>query len=165
MVFDFDLEFLKEVAHLVDAHLARLDGKSMTSDDPDQFGVLDRIEYVLGFGFVASQQYITAICSMNRICKSKALDCGPSHHCGKSTAAIVNAAANYWKHASEWTGDDKEQNTRATLSKLGVDVDEHYVLTAVLHKLLPQLPFQFDQMLPSLVSWRDEVRQLNTKSE
>jgi len=161
MMLDFDLNFLKEATGLVDSKLVRLESETNASHDPDQFGVLDRIEYVLGFGFVACQQYITVTCSRKRKSKGNALAYGPAHRCGKSMAQLVNEAANYWKHSTEWVRLGRQKRTRETLSELGVDTTREYVMVAVIHELLTPFPPRFERVVPFLVSWRDDVPQSN----
>jgi hypothetical protein len=68
MILDFDLDFLRDAAALVDVRLERLDEEATASHDPDAFGVFDQAEYITGFGFVACQTYTTAIMSS---CKLK----------------------------------------------------------------------------------------------
>lgn len=88
MVVDFNLDFLKSAAALVDASLDRLDRESIASPDPDTFGIFDEAEYLIGFGFVACQTYLTAIASQSTLKgkKHEALALGPLHRTGQSIA-------------------------------------------------------------------------------
>jgi hypothetical protein len=159
IVLDLDLGFLEEVLTVIDAQLARLFQESTESEDPVAFGVSDRIEYTVGLGFTACQQYLTAVLGGCRVPKSVALNCGPYHGTGKPIAAIVNAAANYWKHSSEWT-DPPSNRAKQTLHALritGVDVKQPYAVGNVLHVLLSPLPLRFERIVPFLVEWRNEV--------
>ena len=95
---DFDLDFLRAAAALVDASLERL-GNKAASSDPDAFGIYDETEYISGFGFVACQTYATAVVRRSKIEKREALSLGPKHRTGRSMVELTNAAANYWKTA------------------------------------------------------------------
>jgi hypothetical protein len=98
VILDFDLDFLKDASDLVDARLDRLDRDTSATPDPDGFGILDQIEYLIGFGFVACQTYLTAKIAASDLERAMALDRGPMHACGRPFAALSNAAANLWKH-------------------------------------------------------------------
>ena len=67
MILDFDLDFLRAAAALVDASLERLDNEANASPDPDALGIYDKVEYITGFGFVACQTYVTAVLSWRKI--------------------------------------------------------------------------------------------------
>jgi hypothetical protein len=97
-VIDFDLEFLEEVAEMLDSKLKRLERAGAASGDPDQFGFLDRIEFLVGVGFTACQTYISATSGYMGVAKAESLTLGPTIGAGLKLARVVNAAANYWKH-------------------------------------------------------------------
>lgn len=149
MIFlDFELGFLKDAAQFVDAQLVRLENEFHSSEDPDQFGVIDRGEYVIGLGCVTCQQFIAASCSIIGVSKTDALDLGPKHRSGNSIASILNAAANYWKHSSEWNGDKNGRLTRKILAEVGECLDKDFVLMCVLQELLAPFPLRFDRIVP-----------------
>ena len=157
MDFDFHRSFLAEAIALIDQKLDELDLEVQASDDPDAFGVLDSLEYAVGFGFVACQEYINVTTSWYNVPKIEALKAGPFHRSGKSFADCVNAAANYWKHSSAWKGDAREEFTKEPIDALGVDPDADYVVINVLHALLSPLPNRFRSLIPFLAQWADEI--------
>ncbi len=159
---DFDLDFLKDTLAVVDAYLARLEYESSQCDDPDGFGVFDRIEHMAGMGFAACQRYLTAVCGACSVAKSVAFDRGPQHRSGIPIAAIANAAANYWKHSSEWTEPPtaRARETQRLLEAMGVDMTKGYVVANLFHRLMSPLPKRFEAVVPFLEQWRNEVCEL-----
>jgi hypothetical protein len=163
MIFDFDLDFLEAAAALVDASLERLDGKAETSPDPDAFGVFDEAEYITGIGFVACQTYATAKLSRSRLKNQKreALALGPKHRTGRSIVQLINAAANHWKHSSEWSLDTPTSQAMQTLeviSSLGVDTNASYPVANMLYEMLAPHPARFANLIPFMIQWRDALR-------
>jgi len=158
MILDFDLDFLRAAAALVDASLERLDNEANASPDPDAFGIYDKVEYITGFGFVACQTYVTAVSSWHKIEKRKALAMGPKHRTGRYMVELTNAAANYWKHSPEWSLDAPAPQAKQTLeviSSLGVDTSGSYPLANTLHEMLTPHPARFANLIPFLTQWRD----------
>jgi hypothetical protein len=158
---DAYLDLLMDAVRLFDAQLSKLEREADRSKDPDMSGHLDRMEYVTGLGFVACQQYMTGSFARKNINRRAALDLGPKHRCGVTFAALVNAAANHWKHHTEWD-EQKGANLRAEqtavpLETLGVNLRQPYVLANILHELLRPHASRFQQLIPFLTRWRDEV--------
>lgn len=159
MLLDYQLGLLQEALALFDEHLDRLEAAANSSPDPDQEGVFDSMDYVAGMGFAACQQYVVSIHSQLQMSRLKALQCPPLHRTGHAIAAVVNAAANHWKHSSEW-GDPPSHRAGQTLEvlrDLGVQVSGNYVMVNVLHHLLSPLRARFGNLVPFLTGWRDEV--------
>ncbi len=160
MILDFDLDFLRAAAALVDASLERLDNEANVSPDPDAFGIYEQAEYITGFGFVACQTYVTAVLSRRKIEKRKALAMGPKHRTGRYMVELTNAAANYWKHSPEWSLDAPASHTKQTLeviSSLGVDTSGSYPLANTLHEMLTPHPARFANLIPFLTQGRDAL--------
>jgi len=160
MILDFDLDFLRAAAALVDASLERLDNKANASPDPDAFGIYDQAEYISGFGFVACQTYATAVVRWSKIEKRKALSLGPKHRTGRSMVELTNAAANHWKHSPEWSLDAPAPQAKQPLeviSSLGVDTSGSYPVSNTLHKMLTPHPARFANLIPFLTQWRDAL--------
>lgn len=160
MIFDFDLQFLRDAAALVDAGLERLYREADAIPDPVGFGVFDQVEYIAGFGFVACQTYATAVVSRRKIEKGAALALGPKHRTGRTIAELVNAAANHWKHSPEWSRDtptSQAQRTIEVIQSLGVDANGSYPLANSLHAILRPLPPRFANLIPFLIQWRDAL--------
>lgn len=70
--------------------------------DPDQFEYFDQIEYLLGFGLIGLQTYMTETGSWAGLRKHETFLFGPKKPCGLSKLQILNAIANFWKHREEW---------------------------------------------------------------
>jgi hypothetical protein len=162
MIADFDLNFLRSAAALVDASLEQLDRESSASPDPDAFGIFDEAEYLTGFGFVACQTYLTAIASQSNLKgkKREALALGPKHRTGHSMAQLVNAAANHWKHSPEWALDTPTSQAKQTLeviSSLGIGADSSYPVANMLYEILAPHPARFVHLIPFLTQWRDTL--------
>jgi hypothetical protein len=162
MILDFDLDFLRAAAALVDASLQRLNGEARSSLDPDQFGIFDEMEYVTGFGFVACQAYATAALSLSlKNKKHEALALGPKHRTGRTMAQLTSAAANYWKHSPEWSLDAPTTQAKQTLDviqSLGVNTNVGaYPLANTLYEILRPLPARFANLIPFLIQWRDAL--------
>ena len=158
MILDFDLDFLRAAVALVDERLERLDGKADVSPDPDAFGVFDQAEYITGFGFVACQTYATAVVSRSKLDKQRALALGPKHRKGRSMLQLINAAANHWKHSSEWSVNAPAPHAKQTLdviSSLGVDTNGSYPLATTLYEILAPYPTRFANLILFLTQWRD----------
>ena len=159
-LLDFDLGFLKDAAALVDASLELLRKEAEESSDPDGFGILDQIEYITGFGFVACQTYATSVVSGSNLKKPRALALGPKHRTGRYIAELVNASANHWKHSAEWSLDAPTKQTKQALeviSSLGVDTIGSYPVTNAFYEILEPLPARFATIIPFMTEWRDAL--------
>ena len=84
------------------------------SEDP-YAGEYDGAEYTIGLGFVACQQYMTCVFADKSIDKRAVLELGPRHACGVTYAALVNAAANTWKHYANGSAPGQNALARASL--------------------------------------------------
>ena len=160
MLHEFDFSFLNEAATLVDSKLQLLELEAERDEDPDQFGIYDRTEYITGFGLVACQTYIATCVARKRLSKGDAFDLGPRHPGGQSIANLVNALANYWKHGSEWKVplSPRAQRTVDTISTLQVDVRASYVMANSLHALLRPAEPRIQQLIPLLKQWRSALQ-------
>ena len=167
---DFDLQLLADSVRIVDERLSGLDSDLDRSFDPDSEGILDRVDYFSGFGFVACQVYITAHVNHAGIPKRKAIEIGPRHRCKEFMAALVDAAANQWKHQAEWSFDfaadswnfaELRADTKRTierLKRLGLDPRPgRYSIANALYELTSPHPTRFESLLPFLQRWRDEL--------
>ena len=157
-VIDFDLDLLVEVLGVIDRQLAALERKASESPDPDGFGYYCRMEGIIGLGFVACQQYINATYGQLGDPQKKKWDviaAAPRHSEGRSFAEIVNAAANFWKHHDEWTGQrSDEARTREVLESL-VSSTNDYVMCNVLTSLVQPEEARFSSLVYQLTLWRD----------
>lgn len=157
---EFDLSFLKQAAKLVDSNLQRLELEEHHSEDPDQFGIYDRVEYITGFGLVACQTYITACVARTPLSKGAALKLGPQHSCGRSIVCLVNALANYWKHSPEWEKhlSKQAQETIGAIAALQVDVHAPYVAMNSLWALLRPGKPRIERLIPFLKQWHSALK-------
>lgn len=155
----------------MDERLTRLDAAANASFVPDQDGTLDRIEYFAGFGFVACQVYISNHANHAnhaKIGKADALDAEPNHQCGTPIVALSNAAANLWKHKSEWSFDYSTSSwqrgalrrdacrTIQVLEQIGLDTRPGYYSAAnALYEITRPHPARFATLIPFLLRWKD----------
>ena len=101
-IWDPGLDLLSETYEVLDKKLVELCDKSALSEDADQFGYFEQIEYLLGFGLIGLQTYITETASWARLKKPERFLFGPKTSSGIPKVKILNAVANYWKHREEW---------------------------------------------------------------
>ena len=155
----FDLSCLNDAATLVDSKLDVLDLRAKQSVDPDADGIYDRAEYLAGFGLVACQAYLTEAIAMSGRDRDQALKLGPQHRSGQSIATLVNAIANYWKHAPEWVHplSRRAQYTAELICSLGVDVDSSYVVVNALAEVLRPNEPRVRNVIPFLSQWRNAL--------
>ena len=161
MFIDFDLDLLRQLVHIIDQHLEIMAQESVKVDDPDSFGYFDRMEHLTGFGFVACQTYITSICGSLRIEKQKALAIGPIHSSGQTKVQIINSAANYWKHNSEWILEKSERQRKRieeTFDSVGFPINSDYPLSGLLTELALPEPAAFQPIVSALEAWRDALQ-------
>jgi hypothetical protein len=157
-VYDPDLDLLAELLLVIDRQLASIRSGCNDPEEADALGYFDRGEHVTGLGFVACQAYMTATRGSLCLDKSRALTVGPSHKSGQSVVAIINHAANYWKHHDEWSLDPSHANAnriREAFNDVGFPVDGHYALSNILAALVDPEPAAFKPLLATLASWRD----------
>lgn len=152
MFLGYDYQFLVELADFLDGHLGTLYGEADESTDPDQLGVLDRIDHVCGLGFVACQNYLEASANSHGISKADAFQQPPIHvESGRSVASLANGAANFWKHRSN------DPRTGA-FEALGLDFHDPYPLMSSLSRLVAPNPPLFGSLVPVLGEWSRGLR-------
>jgi len=163
MFLDFDLNLLRQLISIIDQHLELMAQESVQVEDADSFGYFDRMEHLTGLGFVACQTYIVSICGSLRIEKRKALAIGPMHSSGQSKAQIINSAANYWKHNSEWIlekSDRQRKRIEESFDLVGFPTNTDYPLSGILTELVyPELA-AFQSLIVELKTWRDEIQNI-----
>lgn len=160
MLFDYDLELLKDIVGNVDQYLETINHESMEVDDPDSFGYFDRAEHIAGLGFVACQTYIVAVCGSLGIQKRNAFSFGPQHSSGQTVVLIVNHAANYWKHNSEWFLDKNERRRKdveTAFEAVGFPVGTDYPLNGVLTEITFPQTAKFGSLVELLVNWKEDL--------
>jgi hypothetical protein len=120
--FDFGRESLDETCALVDARVASLLDLLRERPESGHLDLPEVIEYLIGLGFAACQGYTTGVCAETGVSRQQALDLGLHHSSGPTIAALVNHAANWWKHCDEWSDppDTSAQQTIEGLAALGI---------------------------------------------
>ena len=131
------IEFLEQVLHLMDSHVEAID--KWESQDPEAAGMFqDRQDCAIGLGFMACQQYITAVFNFWKLTPSVALALGRKV-AGVPVASAINTAANWWKHHAEWTCDPhaeaKSTKTKREIQRFGLDPDGASVQHDILAKI------------------------------
>jgi hypothetical protein len=155
-VIDFDLGLVVELLEVVDRQIARIEDEVSRSPDPDGHGHFDRMEALIGLGFVACQQYINATYPQLVPSKSQAFQHSPKLHGGQSVIAVINAAANFWKHRDEWPRPNSkdEEKTRAIIDDVSSS-EADYVMSNVLYELVQPHPLRLVSVVDPLKRWRD----------
>jgi hypothetical protein len=159
VIHDYNLELLREVLETLDNGLVRLDRMAEQGADPDEEGLVEPREHLLGVGLAACQRYLASTAAFVHLPKTEALQYGPRHRSGETLVALVNAGANFWKHADEWAmprHTSLQALTLGTLSVLGVDHAEA-PLDAVFRSLCLDPSPKLVALLPHLEAWRDEL--------
>lgn len=158
-IADGEMQVLSELLTVLDKKLVEIGSQIATSSDTESDGMLDRIEYFIGVGFAAMQQYLTDTLALTGISKSRAFDIGPRHTDVLTFVAVVNAAANWWKHSSEWVGQSVPPDLALTTIEIVIEIagTEDYPLSSVLVELHASREIALSALLPKLVLWRSVV--------
>ena len=154
------LALLRDLIRTIDQHLDHTIQEAMLVDEADNFGYFDRTEHIIGLGFVACQTYMSSVYGYYKIKKQRALSIGPSHSGGLTKAQIINHAANYWKHNSEWLFDKNGKQRKYiedAFESVGFPVNTDYPLSGVLTEIVFPEFAAFNPILKILESWRDEI--------
>jgi hypothetical protein len=159
-VCDYDLDLLSQLLNVLDEQLDKFENRCQSSEDADAFGLYDWAEHIAGIGFAACQTYIAATYPVTRMAKVDALRIGPLHgSSGRPVAAILNAAANFWKHHPEWPlekSQTRQDAVRAAFEDLGYAADGEYPLSGILAQVTGGQA-RFSSILPLLTQWRDQL--------
>lgn len=165
-VIDYDMDLLVQVVTILDEQLNMISEKSVQIPDADALGLYDRGEHVAGLGFVACQAYMAATYGFIQFPKKVALQLGPRHRpSGRFVADVINHAANFWKHHSEWPlhkDGAREQTIREAFNDLGFPVDTDYPLSGILTELATPEDARFQVLANKLKTWRDALQARRT---
>ena len=151
--YDPHRRLLDELLDVLDNHWQQIDADIRTSPDPDSFGEFDRGEHLAGLAFVACQTYIAATCSRNRCTKPEGLALGEDLAPGITRAALVNHAANYWKHCLDPGDDSRRDRTREAFRTAGVPLDDSYPLSNVLAALVGHSSSPLRRLGEVVIEW------------
>tara|TARA_R110001583_G_scaffold58364_3_gene174092 strand:- start:13863 stop:14387 length:525 start_codon:yes stop_codon:yes gene_type:complete len=156
---DGELQLLSELLAILDNKLVEISSLIVTSVDPESDGLTDRGEYFVGVGFSAIQQYLTDTLTLTGIGKSRAFDIGPIYSERLTFVAVVNAAANWWKHSAEWVWQPKQHGLALRTQGIVTEVSgtEDYPLSNVLSNLQGSSEMTLSALLSNLVLWRSAV--------
>lgn len=159
---DGELDLLVELLSLLDIKITELHDKIFATQPPNTDLYGDQVEYFIGIGFVAIQQYLNdTLTTIKCLKKPDALDLGPFYTGTLSYAAIFNASANYWKHFPEWLKSDdaieKKQATRTQFVIGEIVNSQDWVLAGVLAKLTSDAEFRLSNLIPLLHDWRNNI--------
>ncbi|MDO8696251.1 MAG: hypothetical protein Q7J74_03980 [Pseudomonas sp.] len=156
---DYNFPLLSNLLIRLDEELIEVNRLIFSTVDPESYGLTERGEYLIGVGFSAMQQYITETLTFTGINKNRALDIGPRHTKEITFIAIVNAAANWWKHSAEWVNQLEQSKLSERTQKIVMAVTNtrEYQLSNVLAELLGTSEIILSALLPNLVLWRADV--------
>ncbi|OCH13422.1 hypothetical protein [Aliivibrio sp. 1S128] len=156
-VCDLKTRELTELLEMLDQKLSSLILESNKSEDSDALGLYDRAEYFIGIGFVAMQQYIADTMFNSKVSKKNALNLGNKSPKGIPYIAIINFAANWWKHEAEWDWFGEGEIDQQTFKDvLNVSGSVEYPLSNILSHLCSENELSLSLVIPKLESWRDE---------
>jgi len=177
---DTDLYFLENILTMLDAKLfeinKEIDEALNKSSDPDSLGLFDKGDYLVGMGLVACQKYLSSTFGSMRIDKQTALKIGPHVNC-EPVVAIINAAANCWKHSDEWNHIEFISEPESEMLK--VNIRNHNLLNKqetrtvkVIEKVTPWADYtcanilfsltnsdelKLMELIPTLIEWRNQL--------
>lgn len=182
-VSDPSLGHLSIFIKMIDRELLDLQSKISSSQCPDSDGLFDRGEYLIGFGFVAIQRYVTETKQERGKLEGNIFRYGFKLHGDLFLVEAINAGANYWKHEPEWPFDVEFGNSNAeALTTISVKRDGQnltsiqrktfdivtkltpyadYTLANLLAEIIEQTSkspcLLFEPLLPYVAQWRDEL--------
>lgn len=157
---DQELQLLSELLNVLDVKIIDIRKSIYDSLDPESEGLLDKAEYFIGVGFSTIQQYLTDTLTLTGLNKREALDIGPKFSEEFHFIAVLNAAANWWKHSPEWLASEKKedkQTLRTQNTVVTVAETEDYPLSNVLAKLTSSNEGTLSSLLPNILLWRSSV--------
>ena len=163
---DGELALLADLLSMLDKEIMKIQKAIASSNDPESDGLLDRCEYFIGIGLTGIQQYLADTLTFTGVKKKNALTLGPAYKEGLAFVAVLNAAANWWKHSAEWYAEPTlRKDALRTQQVIGeVAESEEYVMSNVLAGLLRTPNVTLSSLLPNLVLWRSAVEKESGKN-
>lgn len=157
---------LCELLDMLDQKIHEIGLLIRQSNDPDSDGLFDRGEYFIGVGFTICQQYLVESLIFTDIDKKDAYGLGPVHCRGNTYVNLINEAANWWKHESEWwvwfDKDKVPKNCQRTFDTVtDIATARSYELSQVLAFICGPKNISFKSVVPFLVEWREAVLSTN----
>jgi hypothetical protein len=164
-IWDPDLDLLLEITGVIDRQSEAIRVEWQDANEFRETDYFERSEHITGLGFGACQTYMVATYGFLNFPKSVALRTGPEHG-GRPSVAIINAAANYWKHHDEWHLEkrpDRQAKIGDAFGAVGYAIDAEYPLSGILAELSSPHVASFVGIVQILESWRESLRQLRTR--
>ncbi len=149
---DFEKRFLVDLLAMIGDRLVTLHSCFDPKDPEGTSDVFDPMEHLAGVGMVAAQRYLASVCNWLSISKDDAMKWGPQKK-GVAVAAIVNAAANYWKHVEDGDG-AIHATTRVPLEQIGVSLESGFCVSNALYECGYK---HLSEVMQDLLTWRDAV--------
>ncbi|MFA0615739.1 hypothetical protein AB4582_16130 [Vibrio splendidus] len=154
---DLKITELSDLLSVLDSRLEQLLTQIEYNSDAEGLGIFDRAEYFVGVGFVAMQQYISDTMYKSKINKRDALNLGSLTSLDVTHISVINSAANWWKHESEWDWYSASGISNKTYLSISNLVDPiNYPLCNVLAFLTTDQPFRLSSAIPLLEQWREQ---------
>ena len=160
---DTSIGLLKELLSLLDSRLKVIENQIGLASNLESNGLFDRAEYFVGVGFVAIQQYLVDTLVFQGFEKTyRAWQYGQQLQCGHYDVALMNAAANYWKHESEeyekervqlQSGKKEIKDYDAFVVIPDVTANAEYPLVEVLTILNNSPQLSLIKLLPRITHW------------
>lgn len=158
---DTNLGLLSELLTILDEKVTEVNRLIAGSADPETDGLTDRGEYFIGVGLSAIQQYLTDTLTLTGIKKHCAFNLAPQYSSDFTFVAVVNAAANWWKHSAEWHDQEHPNDLALKTQKIVFEVVGEEGLGSPLSNVLAALQdtheITLSALLPNLVLWRSAV--------
>ena len=158
-IYDPDYELLEDILRTLDHGWDVTAEASAKCSGPNEAEFIDRLEYIAGIGLTACQRYIASTYPYSGKNRKAAFLLPPMHSPGTSYVSLINAGANYWKHADEWEL-EPESRRKTTLSTLKTALKEEemgFLCSNLLCTLVGNDPLPFSRIQKLLIEWRTEL--------
>jgi len=159
-VHDTQLPILTVFLEYIDTELLKIQDRVDAGYDVSSTGAFDIGEYLIGIGFVAVQQHLNESLMNNYLKKNEAFSLGPIHSTNASSISIINAAANWWKHESEWhrLGEVPRNGERTYNTIMDISNQRDYALSNVLASFSDSKKLSFSEsIIPCIEEWSNAV--------
>jgi hypothetical protein len=160
---DFDYELLSEILNTLDQQWNDVLDNVRKADELLVDFYLDRAEYLAGLGLVACQRYIGYSYPQFKTERKKAMRFPPLLPTGQAVAGLLDAGANYWKHAEErhYTQPQRKlhDKTLEVIAKAGLSPEADYVCMDIIELVTGEAPSPFSRIAKKLLEWRDQLIQ------
>lgn len=166
-VIDFDYSLLSNLLLTIEKEWVSIFESVKVSAEPIVDYLLDNAEYLAGISLVACQRYIVCTYPQSRISRSDAIDIPPKSSSGMAVARLINAGANYWKHAEErhWSEPTTlHEETKKIITAAGLDIETDYMCMDILDAITSASPNPFPKLSNALLEWRTNLIESRIKN-